>query len=1162
MNNYKKYFIVKAIGFFSARNNDELSLEPRDVLQVIKKLDKYWYLGLRDEVKGKFPSSKVVEVHIEHELKNSIGIYISNATFNKQEDGDLGLNKNDIIIATRKIDEQWLEGKLLNVPNQGIFPISYTWKLKDNLDEFAAVNLNRPPINCLTYAIVLHSMEAQLDDELDLKKDDTVIIHGDQDSMYYRGELMNGKTGIFPKSFVSIIKNINSTNNSSCNSTTVSENLSSNHQHPIDNQNYEKDNLPSYNEATSWFNNLQTDIPSYGRTLYAFKAENSNEISFKENQIVNLIKYIDENWIEIELDNCIGLAPKNYIEIIVDCSNAPNFNDSKEDEYCNEIEEEENCCESEENNVEVEEFASETWAKVLYDFKAQMNGDLNLKEGDKIRLLRKFNNNWVEAYNETELGICPLNYIQILSPYESATTRPTSSNLVNHSIATKRLADNLIEFSPEKKEMLNRNQQFETQFTLDEFTNIYDKPRPANYDVLHELENDYQLTVFKDNSSASARTTQSITNNQTNQSINNKSKTNRLENSNSFIRNDVETNYLKKSERTRQDNSFDNPNYSSSSIYENPNRNETNHESNNSKNNRSSFINELNKNLPKQRPAPETPKRPALPPLPLLPPTPKINKRNNLNNQNNKSFNKSNETLASLNNNSTESSHKTPEINRSYINKNYSYNNDEKERSSVNAFRNSTTSDTSSTAAATSNEDSDDSKLTNNRLAKMAEQRQCIITELLQTEKDYRQALEICSRTFLRNEKFTIALKERNLDLKSIFSNLDEIIEVSQKLNDRLLSESVKDAKCQLIGKCFLDLERLMSNAYGVYCRNHDDVVPVFQKYEQDVEINRFFQRGLDEMRSNCSNFFDIPSILIKPVQRILKYPLMVNELIKCTPNDNADYECLQSALRMITDLATNINEFKRRNYIVCKYRKEAERSNSFSSKLSKLNMHTIKKKYSRFNYGLKSTIGLGNKSTDLEFQTEFSKFRSLEKSIKAFLKNIGFLVEQLDVYVKITFSLIEEMVNLYGDKCKQQRLIEKAKSCHYEILNKSINELKNKIEIYITDTLKRLLEKFAKPENLIKKRKDKSIDLECANNRFQSNRDGPRSKAFKDEFTVAKEVYEALNQQLIQDLPMFSSFGTEIFTNCIVAFITFYKKFIGNIVKQMLGNWIDLSFN
>lgn len=188
----------------------------------------------------------------------------------------------------------------------------------------------------------------------------------------------------------------------------------------------------------------------------------------------------------------------------------------------------------------------------------------------------------------------------------------------------------------------------------------------------------------------------------------------------------------------------------------------------------------------------------------------------------------------------------------------------------------------------------------------------------------------------------------------------------------------------------------------------------------------------------------------------------------------------------------------KRRKDLVCKYRKEAERSNSFSSKLSKLNLHTIRKKYSRINYKITSTIGLSNKSKDTDFDFQLNRFKSLEKSIKAFLKNLNFLMEQLDVYVKETYSLIENVVVLYGDKCKQP-LIERSKECHHEILTKSIVELKSKITFNIVDVLKCLLEKFANPEILIKKRNDKLVDLECATIKYS------KSRSNKDEFQKAK---------------------------------------------------------
>lgn len=739
-----------------------------------------------------------------------------------------------------------------------------------------------------------------------------------------------------------------------------------------------------------------------------------------------------------------------------------------------------------------------------------MDGDLSLRKGDLIRLVRKFNNNWLEAYkdsdNEHDLGICPMNYIQILSPYEQPTKQQqqeSATSLFYRSTPP----DNLIEFSPEKKDAQNRenNQQpFNNQ-----------TPHKVNYDVLHEIENDYQLTVFRDSPSKSAYhsgyTTKVDHSNSSNSFTKSDSKTNHSSRDNITFKpeNDYEASHHSanySSARPINNSTNYSSDYSTSRPFVHSTSRPTSHSMNNSTNNSSnssayepnsqhkevndsSFMNELNTSISKRnqkRNLPETPKRPP-PALPI----PKLNQslntsRNSINNENSK---QSKDECAQ---------YKSPEIsskfNKSFENKNYLPN------------------ETSTTKNSTTN---NDTKLTN-RLAKMAEQRLCIITELLQSEKDYRHALEVCYKTFLNNEKFTMAFAERNVDLKLIFSNSDEIIAVSQTLNDRLKNEMNKDVDSQLIGKCFLDLEREMSSAYGLYCRNHDDVIPAFEKYTEDSEINRFFQRGLDQIRKE-TNCFDIPSILIKPVQRILKYPLMLNELIKCTPNDSRDFEYLQSAVIMITDLATNINEFKRRKDLVCKYRKEAERSNSFSSRLSKINLHTIKKKYSRFNYKITSTIGFSNKSKDTDFDVELSKFRSLEKSIKTFLKNLSLLIEQLDVYVKTTYSLTEEMVTLYGDKCKQ-RLIEKAKECHYEILNKSINELKNKVEIYIADTLKRLLEKFANPETLIRKRKDKSIDLECASSRYQSNRDGPKSKQFKDEFTTAKELYEALNQQVMEN--------------------------------------------
>ena len=53
--------------------------------------------------------------------------------------------------------------------------------------------------------------------------------------------------------------------------------------------------------------------------------------------------------------------------------------------------------------------------------------------------------------------------------------------------------------------------------------------------------------------------------------------------------------------------------------------------------------------------------------------------------------------------------------------------------------------------------------------------------------------------------------------------------------------------------------------------------------------------------------------MLIKPIQRILKYPLLLDKLLQLTPKDDTDYKSLSAAVITIGKVAQDINELKRR---------------------------------------------------------------------------------------------------------------------------------------------------------------------------------------------------------------------------------------------------------
>ena len=89
---------------------------------------------------------------------------------------------------------------------------------------------------------------------------------------------------------------------------------------------------------------------------------------------------------------------------------------------------------------------------------------------------------------------------------------------------------------------------------------------------------------------------------------------------------------------------------------------------------------------------------------------------------------------------------------------------------------------------------------------------------------------------------------------------------------------------CHLIpGRCFSSHAEDMKNTYAPYCRNHDDVITVLEKLADPSTppvITDYINGRLDKMREQM-NVFDLAGVLIKPVQRILKYPLLLNELLK-----------------------------------------------------------------------------------------------------------------------------------------------------------------------------------------------------------------------------------------------------------------------------------------
>ncbi|CAN8010132.1 unnamed protein product [Ixodes pacificus] len=435
------------------------------------------------------------------------------------------------------------------------------------------------------------------------------------------------------------------------------------------------------------------------------------------------------------------------------------------------------------------------------------------------------------------------------------------------------------------------------------------------------------------------------------------------------------------------------------------------------------------------------------------------------------------------------------------------------------------------------------------RRRKRRDHRQCVVTELLQTERDYLKALQMCYDIYFSDQA---KAKMRSLDIDAItlFGNLDEVIAVSSQLLGSLERELVNAESCQLVGKCFVSVAEELKEVYGHYCRNHDDVSGLWTKYMASPAAAQFLQAGVERMQRE-TNCFDLPSVLIRPVQRILKYPLLLNELNKSTEEGHPDKVMLAQAMEKMSDVATSINEFKRRKDLVSKYRKDPSES-TLSRRLAKLNLHSVLKKSSRFGVRLSSTFGLTAVEKDEQFERTEREFRLLEKALKLFLKNLGVFCDQMKESVQVSLQLSEDLVLFYRDRSSVPE-VDRYRSVQHAICAQHWQEFATSVERDVESVLKQLLQMFGGPGKLITKRQHKLLDYAACKARVDRNRDVTRHKPLADEQQVARNVYGALNSQLLDELPKLCSLSAEILQSCVQEFLRARKTFVGRATRELL---------
>eukprot|EP01102_Stenamoeba_stenopodia_P003447 TRINITY_DN1346_c0_g1_i1.p1 TRINITY_DN1346_c0_g1~~TRINITY_DN1346_c0_g1_i1.p1 ORF type:complete len:969 (+),score=241.85 TRINITY_DN1346_c0_g1_i1:320-3226(+) len=187
-----------------------------------------------------------------------------------------------------------------------------------------------------------------------------------------------------------------------------------------------------------------------------------------------------------------------------------------------------------------------------------------------------------------------------------------------------------------------------------------------------------------------------------------------------------------------------------------------------------------------------------------------------------------------------------------------------------------------------------------------------VLAELFETEKSFVADLELLVKKYLYPvlEQSILTQEECN----DIFINIRDIWVANRKLLKDLETKRNKAPLTQYvpISEIFISkAPTLLVEPYSVYCCNHG---PSLEAVEKLKKKRKEFQEFLYNVQMTDPEVrgLDLISYLVKPVQRICKYPLLFRELLKQAPEGDDDIPQIKEACVALEKVVEKVNANKK----------------------------------------------------------------------------------------------------------------------------------------------------------------------------------------------------------------------------------------------------------
>lgn len=311
--------------------------------------------------------------------------------------------------------------------------------------------------------------------------------------------------------------------------------------------------------------------------------------------------------------------------------------------------------------------------------------------------------------------------------------------------------------------------------------------------------------------------------------------------------------------------------------------------------------------------------------------------------------------------------------------------------------------------------------------AKRLFKRRMLIKELLDTESVYLKDMNVVEEIYKGTAEACPKLDTE--DIRAIFRNSDEIVAFSTKFLDELKSASSsvytsrshksrqskmttntssttedrlsvagtlaeesddqKDRKT-FIGATFGKHLVKMQEVYTNFLKNSEVASTRLTALQEDAAVKVWLDE-CNHVAKDLTAAWSLDALLVKPVQRITRYQLLLHQIFECTPTDHPDYKALKSSCDELGKLLKNIDDLKKRIQMVGKIVNRKRKESDVRSGLAKAFGRRAEK------FQLSST---NRPPEDEVYQKLHEKFGDDYLRLQVVLRDVEYYTRQVTTYV------------------------------------------------------------------------------------------------------------------------------------------------------------------